>query len=245
MKKFLMIAVMGLMAASLVLADPTCPTTPPGATWQNYMNLNSAVPPTCHIDGLDFSQFTFSSSATGGVTQPVPSDIGVTTLTSPPFPETGFEFNPGGFALQGPGKSIDATLDFVVTAAPGSAIDDLTIFFDGSFSGTGSGTKFTETYCSGPGFTTCNNFSVSNPGPGLSQHIILSAPVSALSITKDFGAHTGVLSDGCSTAANCQASISTVRNSFSTIPEPRLMSLLTLGLLAGLGLSKKFKSNLS
>jgi hypothetical protein len=43
------------------------------------------------------------------------------------------------------------------------------------------------------------------------------------------------------TGANGQASISQVENRFSNVPEPRLISILMMGLLAGLGVSKKFK----
>jgi hypothetical protein len=62
---------------------------------------------------------------------------------------------------------------------------------------------------------------------------VFNSPVTSLQITKDVIASTGT---------NGQAAISIVVNDISNTPEPRLISLLVMALLAALGLSKKFKS---
>ena len=64
MRKLLLIVAMSLMAASLALAvDVACPT---GTNWQTYLNFNTTGT-TCHIDNLDFSNFSYSSAGTNPV----------------------------------------------------------------------------------------------------------------------------------------------------------------------------------
>jgi hypothetical protein len=247
MKKFLLVVAISSMAASLALADSACPT---GTTLASYVSAaygGTASPTfTCFIGGLDFSNFTFSSAGTNAETA---SSVSVNTVTT--IGNVGFTFDPAitNATSTGPAQTEDDALGFTVTAiSGGSIIDDLGIVYNGSFTGTGA-TQFSETEtganfvlpgpggdgsCGPPG--TCV-FAVTNPPTNLGPiEEVFTAPVSSISIVKDFGANTGT--DG-------SVSISEVQNTFSYVPEPRLGGVLMLGLLAAFGVSKKFRSVVS
>jgi hypothetical protein len=227
-KKFLLVVVMSLLAVSAVLADSPCPT---GTNWQTYLNFNTAVVKTCSIGNLDFSNFSFT---TGGTNPTTASAVGVNTLTTPG--DEGFNFNPA-IGLAGSNLTEDVSFDYTVTAIHGVLITDLSLFFNGSVvnnpGGTGANTSVTETQLGGTCTPSCSVFSVTNPPTSLTKNVVFNSPVTSLQITKDVVASTGT---------NGQAAISIVVNDISNTPEPRLISLLVMALLAALGLSKKFKS---
>ena len=232
MKKLMFIAVIGLMAVSMATADVACPTGSLSAA--GYMNADgSGNGFTCHIGSLDFSNWSETFA-------PNPGGIGPTQLTATPDTTAGnegFMFTAFWSAVNltgNPANNVteDSTINFVVTDTAGAFLHDLGLAFNGAVLGTGA-SHVTEQFC--PNGINCNNIQVTNPPATFSQEFVLPTNVTSLTISKDIGVASG---------ANGSASISQVSNNFSNVPEPRLMSLLTLALLAGLGLSKKFKSAL-
>jgi hypothetical protein len=231
MKKFLLGTAISLMAVSMALADGVCPST----NWGDYLALNPSG--SCHIGNLDFSGFSYNPAGT--IIDPATS-VGVSVVTSP---NAGFTFNPAitlATPPDGANTTEDVELDFNVTALNGVLIDDLGIFFNGAVTGTGQ-TSFSETETgatwAGCGSTTCI-FSVTNPPVNLGPlEEVFTTPVTSLHIVKDVAVSTG--------AGPGQASVSMFQNTFSTVPEPRLVSFLMMGLLAVFGASKKFRSVVS
>jgi hypothetical protein len=234
MKKLMLIAVISLMAVSMATADVACPTQDLFVTGSltNYTNADgSSNGFTCHIGVLDFSSWseTFTPNP-GGIG---PSQTGVTP--DPTVGNQGFMFTAFWSAINLTGNPAnntteDSTINFTVTDTAGALLHDLGLAFNGAFTGTGA-SHVTEQYC--PNGINCNNIQVTNPPATFNQEFVLGTDVTSLKISKDIGVASG---------ANGTASISQVSNNFSNAPEPRLVSLLTLALLAGLGLSKKFKS---
>ena len=231
-----MLRAMGLLRAglsivsfvSLAMATTTCPTNTSGGVPYSDYNPNGSPSITCTTNNLTFSDFSFTSTATNNIV-PTPASVSVTVLDVQG--NEGFAFNPG--LIEGPGQSQDVTIDFAVTAAPGTTLSDLFIFFNGSGNSGGS-TSFSETYCTQSFTTGCQVFSVPNAGQ-ISTHIDIS-PTTTLFITKDFGANGGP-ADG-----NGSAGITRVVNQFSNVPEPAGLSFMLVGgLAAGLGLAKLFK----
>jgi len=210
----------GLFMASSTPASATTCAGPVG-----YNTYNPAPPGpsiTCTIDNLQFSTFGFSSSATGGATLPTASGVTVTPITTPL--NEGFTFNPGLSVATQPGPTAqaqDVTIMFEVTGLNGTLINDLSIFFNGSFSGTGT-TNFSETYCTGSFTTGCNNFQVQNPPTNLSNHINIT-PTTTLFITKDVAVNSGT---------SGSASVSVFDNQFSqVVPIPGALPLFATGLV--------------
>jgi len=209
------------MVSSLAMATPT-PCALPSATYNTYNpqalgTLTGSV--TCTINNLTFSEFQFASSSTGGATLPVPSDITVTPQTT--LGNEGFIFSEN-FVNQ------DATLSFLVTAAPGTTISDLSIFLNSASNG--GSANFTETYCTAA-FTgpSCQTFAAGDLFGTFSKEIDI-APVPKLYITKDFGV-TG------------NATFSTVGNNYSNVPEPSQLGMLLVG-MGGLFFARR-KANAS
>jgi len=183
---------------------------------------------TCTSGNLAFSAFGYSSSA-----NPVGSVIPASGITVTPQTQDGNE----GFQFQG-GWNVgttggvpsfqDSVVSFTVTSG---AITDLHLFFNGSF--TGTGTSFVkESYClNGPvaGCLAGNSgmITVTNPPPVFNA-VVFFAPVTSVSVSKDIHVDSGT---------NGTASISQVINTFSN-PEPLSFVLLGSGLL-GLGLLRK------
>jgi hypothetical protein len=213
--QYMILAVGALGLAALpAAADTPCAT----AALSSYLVSGF----TCSVGDLDFSDFSFNTGGTDPVTA---AGVGVTPVTSPDGP--GLDFDPSGF-VSGDGLSQDVMVGFTVTAAPGVLIDDIYMGF-GNVTTSGTGTAlYTENFCGGPE-DACSLF-VEAPTTSDTNAVNLKStdiggPVSSLNITKDLTLQTGT--DGL-------AATSSFLNEYSTVPEPRAVSLvLGLGLLAG------------
>lgn len=226
MQRLFLVLLAALMITSVAMATTTCPSG--GYNLYNPQPIGTlAGSITCATNNLSFSEFQFGSSASGGAVLPTPAGISVTPLQTPG--NEGFSFDPN-FSV-GAGQSQDASILFAVTAAPGTSIDDLFIFFNGASTGTGS-TSFSETYCTISFSEGCSVFSVPDAGQ-ISKHIDIT-PTTQLFITKDFGATGG-------TSGN--ASISLVQNNYSNVPEPSQLGMLLVGMGGLFFARRKFKAS--
>jgi len=210
-----------MLSSSAFASGTTCPT----GSYTLYLVASF----TCTSGNLTFSTFGYSSSANPAGSAIPASGLSVTPQTT--MGDEGFQFGGGwnvGTQAGGVASFQDSVVSFTVTSG---AITDLHLFFNGSFTGTGT-TFVKESYClNGPlaGCPAPNSgmITVTNPPPVFNA-VVFFAPVTSVSVSKDIHVDSGT---------NGTASISQVINSFSN-PEPLSFVLLGSGLL-GLGLLRK------
>jgi hypothetical protein len=218
------------LAAALAPSALASVTTCPSGAYSLYLIPNF----TCQSGNLIFKNFGYSSALSNpsGIAIPA-SAITVTPVVTDG--NEGFQFA-GGWNVgtqAGPVSNVqDSVVSFDVMDMT-VAITDLHLFFNGSFTGTGT-TSATESYCLNHALAGCpggssGSINVTNPPPNFNAATSFAA-VSSISISKDINATSGT---------NGTASISQVINQFSnSIPEPLSFVLLGSGLL-GLGLLRK------
>jgi len=210
-----------VLCTSAFASTTTCPT----ASYTAYLGAGF----TCTSGNLAFTAFGYSSSA-----NPPGNAIPASGLTVTPQTQDGnegFQFA-GGWNVGTQAGGVDSFQDSVVSfTVSARVITDLHLFFNGSFSGTGSA-SVVESYCLNHVLAGCpagssGSLSVTNPPPSFNA-VVFFAPVTSVSVSKDIHVDSGT---------NGTASISQVINTFSS-PEPLSFVLLGSGLL-GLGLLRK------
>jgi hypothetical protein len=231
----LVLSVLCLSVSSLAYASP-CTS---GTFANNVANVTTLAPAyssasVCTIDNLQFSNFSITSSTSGGYSLPTPVSVTVVTTAG----DEGFNFNPG--LSVGVGNNADYAIGFTVTAINGATIDDLDIVFNG-VSSNGGLTNYSETISNAMSGSTSLpsddvQLSLGTPPPlgTTTQTDNLAVPATSLNVLKDFG----VSCDSGSQVANCTATVSEVVNTFSNTvtPEPATGVLWITGIgLIGFG----------
>jgi hypothetical protein len=210
-----------MLSTSAFASSTTCPT----GSYTSYLGAGF----TCTSGNLTFSAFGYTSSANpAGIAIPA---SGLTVSPQTTTGNEGFQFAGGwnvGTQAGGVASFQDSVVSFTVSAG---GITDLHLFFNGSFTGTGS-SSVVESYCLNHVLAGCpagssGSISVTNPAPVFNS-VVFFAPVTSVSVSKDIHVDSGT---------NGTASISQVINTFST-PEPLTFVLLGSGLL-GLGLVRR------
>jgi hypothetical protein len=233
--KYIILAVSALGLSALpAAADSQCPT---GVALSTYVVSGF----TCFIGDLDFSNFSYTSSASMPPT-PVP-DTSVTVATVDNAAGIGFSFN-SSWTAAGAGEFSDAAIGFTVSVIGGgpATLEDAALIQTGAVDNTNSGSLASvgENGCSGSsnGLDCSQMWSLvtsqTSNSSATSAHTFY-LPTGSLTVSKDITAVDG-------SSANAFASVSLVQDTFSQVPEPRALAmLLGLGLIAGLGLKKKLQ----
>jgi hypothetical protein len=210
MKKLLFAVTLTMLFTSAVFAG-SCPTN----------TLNNFLGNSCSVGNLLFSNFTYTSSASGSAVAISASGIEVTPLVV--NGEVGLNFSAGWSA--GPGQGLDSLIGFTVTAMTGS-ISDMSLSMGGAgFSNSGVATV-AENASNGT-----NLFVFDDAGGTSLTDSATFVPVTSLTVSKD------VTVDGF---ADGTAAISSVNNLYSSTPEPTTLGLLGTGLIGLAGLLRRF-----
>lgn len=224
--KYFILAISALGLSALpALADSPCPS---GDSLQ-YFLTNFSGTTGCTVGALDFSEFNYNN---GGTPLVAASNVGVSPTTVPDGP--GLNFDPA-MELIGANLAEDIDVGFTVTDSSG-LISDIYIDFGNVNAVNGGNALYTEEFC----LTSTSDCSLYVDAPVTAatnvvqlSNTAIGGPVSSLTIEKDLDLSTN------SNAAAISA-VSLFGNEYSSVPEPRAVSLvLGLGLLAGFAFFKR------
>ncbi len=218
--KYFILAIGALSLAALPALAGTCENGTLGGTYtaDDGSNIGYA----CTLDSGDITLSDFSYTSSAGV-----AATGVSVnVDNPGVDGYGLDFTAGWSAP--PDTNTDVDIKFDVASSGGVAIGDVYIILTAIDNNGGTGSaSYTETFCETG--VPCSE-SVEDPGAAQTDSVTLSSPTTSLMITKDltlFGGSLGV-------------NDSSFGNQYSTVPEPRAISLvLGLGLLAGFAIFKR------
>ncbi len=238
--KYLILAIGALGLSALpALADSACPT---GVDLQNAIAGENylAAGFTCSIGDLDFSNFTYSSTASMPPS-PIPATAVVVNTVNDGNAGIGFNFE-GSWTVVGTGQYEDALIGFTVSVIGGgpAVLEDAALAQAGGFSGTNAAASVAEVGCAGTSITPCAGdewslLTLQTTGVTDFSSDTFYSPTGQLTVSKNINATTqsgGVL-----------ATVTGVTDTFSQVPEPRSLALmLGFGLIAALGLKKKLQA---
>jgi len=238
---FSVILIVGMMIVPSAVASPAnCAS--------GHYSVYDASNFSCTIGNLLFDDFTFSNSANPSGNTISDTGINVTPITT--AGNEGFQFSLGSL-VTGDGSAFnfqDEVLLFHVSTTDGSSLTNLTLYFNGSETGTGA-TNVTENYClSASSLVGCplanqGQIKVTNPPPSFNDQVLLGGGVKSVYVSKDIDAATLAGGTACAQGVQCDtAHISIVSNTFthSTVPEPWSMLLVGSGLV-GVGLLRRYR----
>jgi hypothetical protein len=214
-----------------------------GASLATYLGTGYS----CTIGDKIFSNFAYTSSAQGGAVAVVASGVTVDTLGpagsggSILNPDIGLQFS--ALWQANANQLSDATIDFTVTVASGvpMMITDTGLAQLSGVNTSGSASVAEEACGPAPCDPSSGQITVltlQNGATTQTSKEVVFSPLASISVAKDIGVSGGTDPAGF-------AQLSRVRDTFSqtAVPEPRAISmLLSLGLIAGLVLRKKFQS---
>jgi len=238
LKTIFLILCAGLIAIPAAMAAPaSCQT----GTFASSSYGASGF--SCTINGLLFDTFGDVNTANPNGLTINGSNITITPITT--TGQEGFMFSFGSSVKNDGSNSTfqDEDITFHVSTLNNSnSITSLTLFFNGSFTGTGT-SSVTENYCVGHTLVGCpsggsGQIKVTNPPPSYNDQILIAGGTNSLYVSKDINATSGT---------NGTANISNVSNTYpggpnTSVPEPFTMMLVGSGLV-GLGVMRRFRRN--
>jgi hypothetical protein len=184
---------------------------------------------TTTVNGLTFSNFNYTGTATGTASAYPATGIGVLGYSN--GPNSGIELA-AGFSVTAGGVQ-DMALTYTVMAAPGKTITDADLVISGITTGDGSATV-SETLTNAVTGALIGTLKVSAGGAQSDE--INFAGVTSINVLKDIDLNGGTVGSG---------SISIIGQGFSTggVPEPTSMALLGIGMTGFLAFRRLFKRN--